>query len=209
MTSSNNKSKTENVALGRIDLSERKKLAVYRVHLVRHSDLCTGIDGGRYGGYQHDHRQSHFLYALGIYLYPCIHDPAGHQQCRSGLPTVMNASRSFGIGGSRVIVSIIIAISMVGWFGFQANVCGNSFSQIMGTTWAFRSRYGSVLSSGGAIMLLTAVLGIGMIRYLNMVAVPLLLFGLLYGLYYGLCRWMAPLSCLLMNRSRKCPFRRA
>ena len=69
----------------------------------------------------------HDVYDLSlIHIYICIlvfMIPLGISSADLGLPTVMNASRSFGIGGSRVIVSIIIAISMVGWFGFQAKMC--------------------------------------------------------------------------------------
>ncbi len=189
---------------------KEKKLAVYRVHLVRHSDLCTGIDGGRYGGYQHDHRQSHFLYALGIYLYPCIHDPAGHQQCRSGLPTVMNASRSFGIGGieshrfhyhcninGRLVrlsgqrLRKFLFTDYGDYLGISIPVWVSSI--IWGSHYAVDGsvghRHDSLSEHGGSTA--AAVWSAFMVSTMVW------------------CRWMAPLSCLLMNRSRKCPFRRA
>lgn len=112
--------------------------------------------------------------------------PLGMNSADLGLSTVINASRSFGTAGSRIIVSTIIAISMVGWFGFQANVCANSFSLIMNDFMGINIPIWVSSIIWGSVMLATAVYGIGMIRYLNMIAVPLLLFGLLYGLYYGM-----------------------
>lgn len=112
--------------------------------------------------------------------------PLGMNSADLGVPTVTNATRSFGVNGSRVLISIIIAISMVGWFAYQANLCGNSFSLIMEEFLGISIP--SWISSliWAAIMLFTAVYGIDFIKYLNFVAVPLLIIGLLYGLYYGM-----------------------
>lgn len=186
MTSSNNKSKTENVALGRIDLSERKSWLSIGFIWSGILICVPALMVGGMVGTSMTIGKAIFSMLLGYICILVFMIPLGISSADLGLPTVMNASRSFGIGGSRVIVSIIIAISMVGWFGFQANVCGNSFSQIMGDYLSISIPVWVSSIIWGAIMLMTAVLGIGMIRYLNMVAVPLLLFGLLYGLYYGL-----------------------
>lgn len=186
MSSNNSMPKAENVALGRIDLSERKSwlsiafiwsgVLICVPALMVGGMVGTGMTIGK----------AILSMVLGYSFILIFMIPLGLNSADLGLPTVMNASRSFGIAGSRIIVSIIIAISMVGWFGFQANVCGNSFSQIMGDYFGVDIPVWICSVIWGIIMLMTAVLGIGMIRYLNMVAVPLLLFGLLYGLYYGL-----------------------
>ena len=173
MTSSNNKSKTENVALGRIDLSERKSWLSIGFIWSGILICVPALMVGGMVGTSMTIGKAIFSMLLGYICILVFMIPLGISSADLGLPTVMNASRSFGIGGSRVIVSIIIAISMVGWFGFQANVCGNSFSQIMGDYLGISIPVWVSSIIWGAIMLLTAVLGIGMIRYLNMVAVPL------------------------------------
>ena len=41
-------------------------------------------------------------------------------------PSVKVASQVFGIQGSQKIISIILAIACLGWFGLQANVSGGA-----------------------------------------------------------------------------------
>ena len=48
----------------------------------------------------------------------------GIQSTDLGRPTVQVAGQVFGKRGSRTILSIILAIACLGWFGIQANVCG-------------------------------------------------------------------------------------
>ncbi len=48
----------------------------------------------------------------------------GMQSSDLGKPTVHIAGQVFGKKGSRTILSIILAIACLGWFGIQANVCG-------------------------------------------------------------------------------------
>lgn len=89
-------------------------------------------------------------------------------------PTVSVASQVFGEQGSKKIISIILAVACLGWFGIQANVCGAAFSQ-------FLSVYGINLPVPfssliwGIIMLLSAIYGIKILNILNYVAVPILL----------------------------------
>lgn len=122
---------------------------------------------------------------LGYVLILAFMVPLGIIGTDLGLPTVANVSKAFGEKGSSILVSTIISVAMIGWFGFQTNVCANSFSMIMHDY--FNLNISITVSSilWGMIMLATAVFGIGMIRYLNTVAVPLLLVGLIYGLYSG------------------------
>lgn len=100
-------------------------------------------------------------------------------------PTVSVASQVFGEEGSKKIISIILAIACLGWFGIQANVCGVAFSQ-------FLSVYGVSLPVPvssliwGVIMLLSAIYGIKILNILNYVAVPILLAVCIYAVTVSL-----------------------
>ena len=76
--------------------------------------------------------------------------------CDTGLPTSVAASCALGEKGAKYIISTILAISCIGWFGIQAAVCGASFSSMFGdmTGIAVPVWLSSVV--WGVIMLLTA-----------------------------------------------------
>ncbi|WP_099222850.1 cytosine permease [Listeria costaricensis] len=100
-------------------------------------------------------------------------------------PTVKVASQVFGEQGSKKIISIILAISCLGWFGIQANVCGVAFSQFLAL---YGIDFPVWLSSlvWGVIMLLSAIYGIKILNILNYVAVPILLLVCIYALIVSL-----------------------
>lgn len=113
-----------------------------------------------------------------IIAYMCL---IGMQACDTGVPTTVMASASLGELGSRYIISIILAISCIGWFGINAGVCGSSFAIMLGSmlhvtlpSWIFSLVW-------GAIMLATACFGFKGLKLLNIIAVPLLLAVCLYG----------------------------
>ena len=49
----------------------------------------------------------------------------GMHACDTGLPTAVMAGGALGEKGAKYIISTILAISCVGWFGIQAAVCGH------------------------------------------------------------------------------------
>ncbi|MDI6601353.1 MAG: cytosine permease [Thermoanaerobacteraceae bacterium] len=92
-----------------------------------------------------------------------------------GVPTVVTSSSAFGRQGARFVISTILAISCIGWFGVQASVCGAAFSQIMNMWLGVNI---PVWLSGlvwGIIMLMTAVYGYRALEYLNYIAIPALI----------------------------------
>ena len=94
--------------------------------------------------------------------------------CDTGLPTSVAASCALGEKGAKYIISTILAISCIGWFGIQAAVCGASFSSMFGdmTGIAVPVWLSSVV--WGVIMLLTACFRFAGLKWLNKIAVPLL-----------------------------------
>lgn len=97
-------------------------------------------------------------------------------------PTVQVAKQVFGEVGSQRMVSIILAIACLGWFGIQTNVAGAAFSNLLkiyGVT--LPVQVSSII--WGLIMLVTAIYGIRLIRLVNYIAVPYLVIVCLYGLF--------------------------
>ncbi|EOT77731.1 cytosine/purines uracil thiamine allantoin permease [Enterococcus raffinosus ATCC 49464] len=100
-------------------------------------------------------------------------------------PTVQIAKQVFGEIGSQRIISIILAIACLGWFGIQTNVAGSAFANLLGL---YGIRISVPVSSivWGMIMLVTAIYGIRLIRLINYIAVPYLVIVCLYGLFEAL-----------------------
>src|SRR6056297_884104 len=117
---------------------------------------------------------------LIVVVYMCFQ---GMQASDTGLPTVSAAAQSFGKNGSRIVISLILGIACLGWFGFQANVCGSAFSGIMAS--AFNLNIPIPVSSfmWGIIMLITAIYGFNALKYLNYIAVPSLILVSIYGVF--------------------------
>lgn len=100
-------------------------------------------------------------------------------------PSVKVAAQVFGVKGSQKMISIILAIACLGWFGLQANVSGGAFT-------SFLKVYGIQLPVAissliwGIIMLVSALYGIKILKILNYLAVPVLIIVCLYGLFASL-----------------------
>ena len=52
----------------------------------------------------------------------------GMQACDTGLPVSVMASGALGEKGARYIISTILAIACIGWFGIQSATCGQAFA---------------------------------------------------------------------------------
>lgn len=104
----------------------------------------------------------------------------GMQGTDLGRPTVVNASSAFGEQGAGFVISFVLGVSVMGWFGVQTSVTGASFSGFMSS---FGITFPVWLSSAvwGIIMLTTAILGYKALSYLNYIAVPALILLAVYG----------------------------
>jgi cytosine permease len=118
-----------------------------------------------------------------ILVYMCL---IGMQAEDLGLPTVSLAEGALGIAGARFVISLLIGIACVGWFGVQAAVCGSSFSAMLGNITGFVIPKTISTFFWGIVMLLTAVFGYKAIKYLNYIVVPLLVLVLGYSAYAAL-----------------------
>lgn len=114
----------------------------------------------------------------------------GMQACDTGLPVSVMAEGALGKQGSRYIISTILAIACVGWFGIQSATCGSAFASMIASMLgqAAPSNTMTVICTivWGIIMLITACVGFKGLKWLNYVAVPLLLIVCLYGIIAGI-----------------------
>ncbi|WP_410767738.1 cytosine permease [Fontibacillus sp. BL9] len=109
----------------------------------------------------------------------------GIQSTDLGKTTVQVASQVFGKKGSRTILSIILTIACLGWFGIQANVCGAALANLLAElNIAMPVPVASLIS--GLVMVVSAMYGIKVLRVLSYVAVPLLVVLCVYGLIQAL-----------------------
>lgn len=114
----------------------------------------------------------------------------GMQACDTGLPVSVMAEGALGKQGARYIISTILAIACVGWFGIQSATCGSAFASMIASMLgqAAPSNTMTIICTivWGIIMLITACVGFKGLKWLNYVAVPLLLIVCLYGIIAGI-----------------------
>lgn len=104
----------------------------------------------------------------------------GMQGCDTGLPTAVMASGALGEKGAKYVISVILAIACIGWFGIQAAVCGSSFSSMFAEITGVNVPVWLSSIIWGIIMVLTACFGFSGLKWLNKIAVPLLLVVCIY-----------------------------
>ena len=115
----------------------------------------------------------------------------GMQACDTGLPVSVMASGALGEKGARYIISILLAIACVGWFGIQSATCGSAFANMLASMMGTEATPAMVTICSliwGVIMLVTACAGFKGLKWLNYVAVPLLVIVCLYGLIAGIMK---------------------
>lgn len=116
----------------------------------------------------------------------------GMAACDTGLPVSVLAEGALGRRGARYIISTLLAIACVGWFGIQSATCGQAFATMTADMLGLGEASPAmvVVSSivWGVIMLVTACAGFKGLKWLNYLAVPLLVVVCLYGLIAGIVR---------------------
>ena len=112
----------------------------------------------------------------------------GMQACDTGLPVSVMASGALGEKGARYVIRTLIAIACIGRFGIQSATCGQAFAAMVAPLLGMESSPAFVSVSSiiwGVIMLATACAGFKGLKWLNYIAVPLLVIVCLYGLIAG------------------------
>jgi len=110
----------------------------------------------------------------------------GMQACDTGLPVSVMAEGALGKQGSRYIISTILTIACIGWFGIQSATCGSAFASMIASMRGQEAASGSMVIVctivWGIIMLITACAGFKGLKWLNYIAVPLLVIVCIYGI---------------------------
>lgn len=114
----------------------------------------------------------------------------GMQACDTGLPVAVMAEGALGKQGARYIISLLLAIACIGWFGIQSATCGSAFASMVASMMGMDAP-GAVMTAicsivWGVIMLVTACAGFKGLKWLNYIAVPLLVIVCLYGIIAGI-----------------------
>lgn len=112
----------------------------------------------------------------------------GMQGCDLGLPTAVMAGSSLGDKGAKYIISSLLSIACIGWFGVQSAVCGLSFSAMFADIFNINIPAWISIIFWGIIMLLTACYGFKGLKILNTIAVPLLAIVCIYGLILAITK---------------------
>lgn len=113
----------------------------------------------------------------------------GMQACDTDLPVSVMASGALGEKGARYVISTLLAIACVGWFGIQSATCGSAFANMSANMLGIEASPAFVVISSivwGIVMLITACVGFKGLKWLNYIAVPLLVLVCLYGLVVGI-----------------------
>ncbi len=103
-----------------------------------------------------------------------------------GLPTAVLTAPSLGKAGARYLVSLIVGIVTIGWFGVQTAVCGSSLSFMLADTFGVSVAPQVCSVALGVLMLVTAVIGFDGLKWISAVAAPLLMAVCVYGVGYAL-----------------------
>lgn len=98
-----------------------------------------------------------------------------------GIPTASLAASSLGRLGSRYLVSLIVGVVTIGWFGVQTAVCGASLSLMLSTVFGLAVPTEACSAGLGLLMLATAIMGFNGLKALSSIAAPLLMAICVYG----------------------------
>lgn len=104
----------------------------------------------------------------------------GMAGAREGVATPMLARHSFGFNGSK-IVSLVLALSMGGWFAYQCGFFGETIA-VMFPNAGFITNPTVAALWGGILMLLTAYFGYKGLAILSYVMVPLITIVAIWGM---------------------------
>jgi cytosine permease len=105
----------------------------------------------------------------------------GMEGTDTGLPTVVLARSAFGREGAGIIISFILASTLICWTGSDCQIAGESFIQILklnGIEW----NRDVVIVVLGIIMLTVSIFGEKLISKLTAIAVPALIVLCIYGI---------------------------
>ena len=182
MTERKNKT-VEKIALSPVPQNERQHwISVTLIQagfMISATSLWTGslmIDGLTLG-------QIIATGVIGYFIVVVICWLQGIMGSDTGVPSIVVATQSFGDRGSQFLVSTADALCCIGWFGINANICGEAFSGLMGECFGVDIPVKVSIIVWGIVMFSTAAIGFNGLKYLNMIAVPIMCIVTVVGLF--------------------------
>lgn len=175
MEDNKKKSVMENIAITRVGKEDRKSwLAVMLVQMgcmICVPSLMTGailIEAMTF-------TNAIIAAIIGCLIICVMISVVGFLGADIGVPTVVISKSTFGEQGARIFISLIWAVTAVGWFAVQCEECGQAFSNLMASNFGIDMPVCLSIAIWGIVMLLTAVFGFNAMEKLNVIATPLLL----------------------------------
>ncbi|WP_188206859.1 cytosine permease [Alkalibacillus aidingensis] len=110
---------------------------------------------------------------IGTFLLACLSALCSVVGAKTNLPTALVSTFALGRYGAYA-VSIVIALSLFGWFGVQLDLFGASLANVIQNTFGIDVPPKLLVVIGGILMTTTAVIGYKAIEKLSLLAVPLL-----------------------------------
>ena len=145
---------------------------------------CLMIGGLLAGGFSLNGVILNTIIGYGIVcLYMCF---MGMEACDTGKTTVEMAADVLGAKGGQYVISLMLGIACIGWFGIQSAVCGSSFSSMIASFTGIQIPVWISTAIWGVLMVVTAAYGYKGLKILNYVAVPALLIVIVYGVVKAL-----------------------
>lgn len=117
-----------------------------------------------------------FLGGLILAVLGCLTGTIG---ARSGLSTAMITRFAFGRRGA-TLVSVMLAISLLGWFGVTVDLFGKSLNSTVIKLFEFDLGEEIYIVGGGVLMIVTTIFGFSALQRLADLVVPILLIGLFW-----------------------------
>lgn len=111
--------------------------------------------------------------ATGAFILAILNAFSGFVGNKTGLSTGMISTFALGRYGA-LLVSLIIAISLFGWFGVQLDLFGSSLYTVIDSVFNLQINKIWLVIFGGILMTVTSMIGYKAIEKLSIIAVPLL-----------------------------------
>lgn len=124
-------------------------------------------------------------YVLAVFLTAVM----GMQGYDLGSPLCVISLSSFGKKGGKYLATLLLVVSLMGWFAVQAYVCGSAFSGMLNQLSPVKCPVWVSVLIWGVVMLITAVYGIDALKWLNYAAVPALVLVTMFGCYLAVSRF--------------------
>lgn len=163
------------------------KIAVIKIGVV--IALPAFVSGAEIGSLM-GLRRGMLAIFIGALVLAVLATFTGAIAARSHLTTALIARHAFGDKGARV-VGIVLAATLLCWFGVTAELFGQSLRRISDDFFGLNVSAAPYIIAGGGLMVMTTIYGFKALQRLADWAVPVLFIGLIGMAYYGV-RQAAP-----------------